>query len=279
MSCFKIFFIFTKILLIIGLTKAIAKEPNEVIVAKVNNFIITAQDVLNATNNLPKRIREKPLSEIYPKIVNELINQHLITKRAYKANLDKQKVILELVKKNKEQLMAKYWLNNFLSNQTKEENIKEFYVKYLQNFKTFKEYNASHILVKEENDALKIIKKIKVKSEFSKLAKKYSIGPSKNNGGNLGWFGPGQMVKEFEQATFRLKKGMITTKPVKTKFGYHIIMLNDVRVSKPKQLNEVRQKIVDKIKRNSLSGLEKEIRKNQNISIFEFTKVVEEINN
>ena len=279
MSCFKIFFIFTKILLIIGLNKAIAKEPSEVIVAKVNDFLITAQDVLNATNNLPKIIREKPLSEIYPKIVNELINQHLITKKAYKANIDKQKVILELVKKNKEQLMAKYWLNNFLSNQAKEEKINAFYNNYVQNFKTFKEYNASHILVNEEKDALKIINKIKVKSEFSKLAKKYSIGPSRNNGGNLGWFGPGQMVKEFEQATFRLKKGMITTKPVKTKFGYHIIMLNDVRVSKPRQLDEVRQKIVDKIKRNSLSGLEKEIRKNQNISIFEFTKVVEEINN
>ncbi len=279
MSCFKIFFIFTKILLIIGLTKAIAKEPSEVIVAKVNNFIITAQDVLNATNNLPQKIREKPLSEIYPKIVNELINQHLITKKAYKANLDKQKIILEIVKKNKEQLMAKYWLNNFLSNQTKEENIKAFYKNYLQNFKTFKEFNASHILVKEENDALKIINKIKVKSEFSKLAKKYSIGPSKKNGGNLGWFRPGQMVKEFEQAIFKLKEGMITDKPVKTKFGYHIIMLNEVRVSKPRRLNEVRQKIVDKIKKNSLLDLEKEIRKNQDISIFEFTKVVEEINN
>ena len=279
MSCFKIFFIFTKILLIIGLTKAIAKEPSEVIVAKVNNYVITAQDVINATNNLPKKIREKPLSEIYPKIVNELINQHLITKKAYKANIDKQKVILELVKKNKEQLMAKYWLNNFLSNQAKEEEINAFYNNYVQNFKTFKEYNASHILVNEEKDALKIINKIKEKSEFSKLAKKYSIGPSRNNGGNLGWFGPGQMVKEFEQATFKLEKGMITTKPVKTKFGYHIIMLNDIRISKPRKLNEVRQKIVERIKKNSLSRLEKEIRKNQDISIFEFKKVVEEINN
>ena len=278
MSCFKIFFILTKILLIISSTKAIAKEPNEVIVAKVNNFIITAQDVLNATNNLPKKVRERPLSEIYPKIVNELINQHLITKQAYKENLDKQKVILELVKKNKEQLMAKYWLNNFLSNQTKEENIKAFYTKYLKNFKSFKEYNASHILLKEENDALEIIKKIKVKSEFSEFAKKYSIGPSKKNGGNLGWFGPGQMVMEFEKATFKLQKGMITKKPVKTRFGYHIIMLNDIRDSKPKLLNDVRQKIIDRINK-ILSKLEKDIRRNHHISILEFTKVVEEINN
>ena len=103
MSCFKIFFIFIKIILIISSNKAIAKEPHEVIVAKVNDFIITAQDVLNARNSLPKKIRDESLSKIYPVIVNELINQHLITKQAYKDNLDKQKVILELIKKNKEQ--------------------------------------------------------------------------------------------------------------------------------------------------------------------------------
>ncbi len=279
MSCFKIFFIFIKILFVFSLNKAIAKEPSEVVVAKVNNFVITAQDVLNATKSLPKKIREKPLSEIYPKIVNELINQHLITKQAYKEKLDEQKVIIELVKKNKDQIMVKYWLNNFLSKQIKEENIRAFYNKYLKNFKTQKEYNASHILVKEKNEALNIIKKIKVKSEFSEFAKTYSIGPSKENGGNLGWFGPGQMVKEFEKATSQLKKGMITQKPVKTQFGYHIIMLNDLRDTKPKSLDDIRQNIIDRIKQNSLSNLENYIRKNQDISILEFKKVVEEINN
>ena len=140
--------------------------------------------------------------------------------------------------------MAKYWLNNFLSNQTKEEKIKAFYNKYVQNFKTFKEYNASHILVKEENDALEIIKKIKSKISIFRICKKIFYRTIKKNGGNLGWFGPGQMVIEFEKATFKLKKGMITKKPVKTKFGYHIIMLNDIRDSKPKQLNDVNRKLL-----------------------------------
>ncbi len=279
MSCFKIIIIFTKILLIISITKAIAKEPNQVVVAKVNNHIITAQDVLNATNRLPKKVKSKPLSEIYPKVVNELINQHLITQLAYKDKLDQKKVIIDLVKKNKDQIMAKYWLNNFLDNRTKEKNVKAFYDKYLKNFKTYKEYNASHILVKEEDEALKIIKKLKKKSEFSKLAKNYSIGPSKQNGGDLGWFGPGQMVKEFEEATFKLKKGMITKKPIKTQFGFHIIMLNDIRNSKPKKLSDVKQNIIDRIRNQSLSNLQKEIRNNQKISILEFKKVVAEINN
>ena len=279
MSCLKIIFIITNFFLVINLPIANAKEPNQVTVATVDNHIITAQDVLNATDRLPKKIKEKPLSEIYPNIVNELINQHLITKQAYKDKLDKQKEIVEILKKNKDQIMAKYWLNNFLTNNTSEEKIQEFYAKYLENFKTFREFNASHILVKDENEALQIIEKLKIKSEFSKLAKSYSIGPSKKNGGNLGWFRSGQMVKEFEEALFKLQKGEITKKPVKTKFGYHIIMLNDIRDAQPKKINDIKRQIVERIKQNSLSYLEKQLRKNKSIKISDFKKVVQEINN
>ncbi len=279
MSCFKIIFIITNFFLIITLHIAKAKEPKQVTVATVDDHIITAEDVLNATNRLPKKIREKPLSEIYPNIVNELINQHLITKQAYKDKLDQKKQIIEILKKNKDQIMAKYWLNNFVKNNTSKEKIQNFYTKYLENFKTFKEFNASHILVKEKIEALQLIKKLKMKSEFSKLAKSYSIGPSKENGGNLGWFRSGQMVKKFEDAVMQLKKGTITKEPVKTKFGYHIIMLNDVRNSKPKEMEEIKQRIIERIKQNALSNLEKKLRKNKNIIISDFNKVVQEINN
>ena len=279
MSCLKIIFILTNIFLVITLPIANAKEPRQVTVATVDNHTITAQDVLDATNRLPKEIKEKPLSEIYPNIVNELINQHLITKQAYKDKLDQQKEVVEILKKNKDEIMAKYWLNNFLTDNISEEKIQNFYTKYLENFKTFKEFNASHILVKEEDEALQIIEQLKIKSEFSKLAKSYSIGPSKKNGGNLGWFRSGQMVKEFEEAVLKLKKGKITKKPVKTKFGYHIIMLNDIRDSQPKKINDIKQQIVKRIKQNSLSNLEKQLRKNKSIKISDFKKVVQEINN
>ena len=95
----------------------------------------------------------------------------------------------------------------------------------------------------------------------------------------MGWFRSGQMVREFEEAVLKLKKGKITKKPVKTKFGYHIIMLNDIRASQPKKINDIKQQIVERIKQNSLSNLEKKLRKNKNIKISDFKKVVQEINN
>lgn len=82
---------------------------------------------------------------------------------------------------------------------------------------------ASHILVEKQSQALDIIRKINEGASFADMAKQFSTCPSKNKGGDLGWFGRGKMIPEFEQAAFALNPGQMTTEPVKTKFGYHII--------------------------------------------------------
>lgn len=278
MSSFKIIFLVAKIILTLSITAASAKDLNNIVAAKVNDHIISAQDVLNVINTLPQNIKKKPLPEIYPRVVNELINQYLITKQAYNEKLDLDQKVINLVKKSQDKILAKYWLNNYIKNETKEEKIKTFYNNYLKSFQKYKEANASHILVKNNEEARAIIKKINNKAKFSELAKTHSTGPSGKNGGNLGWFGPGQMVKEFEQATFSLEKGEISQEPVKTKFGFHIIKLNDIRDAKPKKLDEIKQNIIDKITKISLSNLENKIRNNQKIKIIKFEDIVKKVN-
>ena len=278
MSSFKIIFLVAKIILTLSITAASAKDLNNIVAAKVNDHIISAQDVLNVINTLPQNIKKKPLPEIYPRVVNELINQYLITKQAYNEKLDLDQKVINLVKKSQDKILAKYWLNNYIKNETKEEKIKTFYNNYLKSFQKYKEANASHILVKNNEEARAIIKKINNKAKFSELAKTHSTGPSGKNGGNLGWFGPGQMVKEFEQATFSLEKGEISQEPVKTKFGFHIIKLNDIRDAKPKKLDEIKKNIIDKITKISLSNLENKIRNNQKIKIVNFEDIVKKVN-
>lgn len=279
MSCLKKTFIIIKLLFILSFNSAFAQDPNKVIAAQVNDHIISAKDVLMALEKLPSKIKEQPLPSLYPNIVNELINQHLIAQQAYKENLDKNKKVLSEINKRKEQIMAKYWLNSYLSQKLDKKNLKNFYNNYLKSFKSSKEYNASHILVKEEKEALNIIKKLNNKALFSDLAKEFSVGPSGKTGGNLGWFSSGQMVKEFEKATFILNKGQITKEPVKTKFGFHIIKLNDVRISQPKNFTEIEPEIINMIKKKSLVNLEKEIKKNQKIIINKFEDVAKKVNN
>jgi len=271
-------FLVFNIIFILSTADLLAKDLNKIVAAKVNNHIISAQDVLNAVNTLPENVKTKPLSEIYPRIINELINKHLITKRAYNEKLDLDQNVLNLIQKNKDSILAKYWLNNYIKNETSEKNIKNFYNEYVKSFKEYTEVNASHILVKTKNEAVSIINKLKSKSQFSELAKTFSIGPSSKNGGNLGWFGPGQMVKEFEKAAFLIEKGNISQKPVKTKFGFHVIKVNDIRNAKPKKLYEIKKNIIEKITKVSLSNLENKIRKNQDVVIVKFRDVVKEVN-
>ena len=81
---------------------------------------------------------------------------------------------------------------------------------------------ASHILVKTEDEANRILKRIADGEDFTAVAKRFSSCPSRKNGGDLGWFGMGQMVPEFEQAAFAADSGKVIG-PVKTQFGFHVI--------------------------------------------------------
>ena len=87
---------------------------------------------------------------------------------------------------------------------------------------------ASHILVKTEKEANEILSQINSGKSFTDLARKHSLCPSGKEGGDLGFFGRGQMVKEFEEAAFKAQKGQVT-RPIRTQFGYHIIKVTDTR--------------------------------------------------
>lgn len=87
---------------------------------------------------------------------------------------------------------------------------------------------ASHILVKTEGKAVDLLNQIKSGKDFGELAKKHSDCPSKNRGGDLGFFKRGQMVKEFENAAFSMGKGQVS-EPVRTQFGYHLIKVTDTK--------------------------------------------------
>jgi len=91
-----------------------------------------------------------------------------------------------------------------------------------------KQVHAAHILVKKEEEAKSLLAKMNAGESFSDLAKKHSDCPSGRKGGDLGWFGIGRMVREFEEAAFKSAKGSVVS-PVKTQFGWHLIKILDQR--------------------------------------------------
>ena len=105
------------------------------------------------------------------------------------------------------------------------------------------EYKARHILVDNEDQAKELIVELDKGADFSELAKEHSTGPSGKNGGELGWFSPKQMVAPFSEAVAKLEKGTYTKEPVKTQFGWHVIMLDDVRESTPPSFEQVQPQL------------------------------------
>lgn len=125
-----------------------------------------------------------------------------------------------------------------------DEELKKYYNEYKPKVR------ASHILVDDEKTAKEIKAKLEKGEDFAKLAKQYSKDTgSAQNGGDLGWFGPGKMVEEFEKAAYTLNVGEISN-PVKTQFGYHIIKVTDKE--KKKSFDEMREEIEYEVKKSKL---------------------------
>ena len=105
------------------------------------------------------------------------------------------------------------------------------------------QYKARHILVKTKEEADAIIAELKKGAKFEKLAAEKSLDGSKTNGGDLGWFSPGNMVKPFADAVAGLKKGETTSTPVQSEFGWHVIRLDDTRETAPPSFDSVKDRL------------------------------------
>jgi peptidyl-prolyl cis-trans isomerase D len=147
-----------------------------------------------------------------------------------------------------------------------EQEIKEYYNYNINSFKIPEKVCARHILFRLKEDATKeetakvrkkaeaVLKQARAGTDFAKLAKEYSEGPTRKDGGDLGCFSKGRMVKPFEEAAFKLKKGEISDL-VKTQFGFHIIKVEDIQPAKTKTLDEVRSQIENILKKSETTDL------------------------
>ena len=126
-----------------------------------------------------------------------------------------------------------------------EEEQKKYFEENKENFNQQKEVKARHILVETEETALEVEEKLAAGEDFEKLAKEYSTDPgSSQNGGDLGFFGKGKMVPEFEEAAFSLEIGKISS-PVKTEYGYHIIKVEDIKEAKEANYEDIKEDVKD----------------------------------
>ena len=161
------------------------------------------------------------------RIVDELVSQELFYLNALEEGIDKEEGFLTELEKLKEGLLKQYVIGKLLEDvKVEDADLKEYYNENTEMFKKPETVMASHILVDSEEKANDIAKEIKDGLAFEEAAKEYSSCPSNQQGGNLGEFGRGQMVPEFEEAAFSLEIDELSS-PVKTDHGYHLIVVKE----------------------------------------------------
>jgi len=194
-------------------------------------------------------------------IVSKLISNELVYQEAQRQGLDKQSDFIAREELARRELLVNAYLQDYLKkNPVSEADTRSAYEK----FKTEvgdKEYSARHILVATEAEAKDIIAQLAKGGDFAKIAKEKSKDTgSKDKGGDLGWFSPGGMVKSFGDAVVKLQKGLYTTVPVQTQFGWHVIKLEDIRDAQPPAYDKVKENLQKQLQQRQLEKLLTDLR-------------------
>ena len=198
---------------------------------------------------------------------NEFINILVTSQDAVKQGLDKKEGFEPAMELARIQLLSSAAIQNAATTRTpSDEEMKKAYDEKYGNEKRV-EYKARHILVKTEDEGKALIDELKGGADFAELAKKNSLGPTGKDGGELPWFGAGQMVQPFTEATEAMKAGDYSSAPVQTQFGWHVILLEETRESDPPTLDDVKGELTLALQRTTLAGYVSELRESADLEL------------
>ncbi|KNY14629.1 peptidylprolyl isomerase [Shinella sp. SUS2] len=228
------------------------------IIAKVGTLEIHESELKLAIAGLDPQLANLPDEQKRVAALSSIIDVKLLAADAGKEGLqDTPDFKQRLAFLTDRELHNAYFKKHVVDAVTPEE-VKARYDKEVAAIEPEDEIRARHILVKTEEEAKAIIKDLDSGKDFIEIAKEKSTDPNKSEGGDLGYFGKGRMVPEFEAAAFALEKGAYSKEPVKSQFGFHIIKIEDKRKQQPPALDQVESQVRQLVMRDKyLELLEK----------------------
>jgi peptidyl-prolyl cis-trans isomerase C len=242
--------------------------PGNLVVARVDGATLRLSDVEAAQRTLPPEAQKVPLAQIYPMLLDRLIDGMLVTEAGRKEHLDQDPEVQERLKLFQDHLIQRAYIEQLLKGAETEDKLRAAYQKYIQDKAGAEQVHARHILVKTEAEAQSIIDQLNKGADFATLAKKYSTDPGAASNGDLGYFSRNDMVPAFSAAAFALQPGQYTKTPVKTEFGWHVILVVDRRVKQPPTFDEARAQVSRMAARDIIDAKVKELRNNAKIEAF-----------
>jgi peptidyl-prolyl cis-trans isomerase C len=195
---------------------------------------------------LPEQFQQLPNEVLFDALIDQLIQQTVLG-QAMGEMTRRAEVLLDNERRS---IIASEKLGEVVSDAVTDEAIAAAYDAEYSDAEPTQEWDASHILVATEDEAAALLEELDGGADFAELARK-STGPSGPNGGALGWFGPGMMVKPFEDAVMGMEAGDVAG-PIQTQFGWHVVKLNDARMKGAPALDEVRAEIVAQLENDAV---------------------------
>lgn len=221
----------------------------DTVVATVNGTDITLGEMIITRQQLPEQYQDLPNETLFSGILDQLVQQQLLADA-----LEDTPARIGIALANEERaLRAGEVVQDLYADAVTEEAIQAAYEARVADMDESMEWNASHILVETEEEAAEIKTLVEDGADFAETAQDRSTGPSGASGGELGWFGPGQMVAPFEEALGGMETGDISD-PVQTQFGWHIVRLNDTRAQEAPSLDELRPEIVSQLQQEAVQA-------------------------
>ena len=244
-----------------------SKSP---VAATVNGNVISERSVEMLAKQ--RSAQGQPMNDEGRKaIIEHLSMQFLIAQEAVKKGLDKSPEALDQIELTRQSILANAFIQDYLKNNPVTDDMLKAEYEKIKGQMTGNEFKARHILVEKEAEAKEIIAKLKKDAKaFDGLAKAQSKDPgSKGNGGDLGWFDPRGMVPEFGAAVAKLAKGKFTEEPVKSQFGYHVILLEDSRPKQVPPMDQVKPMLQQQVQQQNLRKFFDDVKAKAKIEIVE----------
>ncbi len=227
---------------------------------EVNGKIIKFGSAIIAFSKIRQSNRDFDQKTVFSQIVQQLVNEELLSQKIDKEN----QLTLLALEHEKRSAKAAQMVSKILKNFPNDELLNSAYQNLTEQLKNALEYNASHILVKEEDQAKTILADLKNGKAFEEMAKEHSIGPTGKNGGKLDWFDLNNMVPEFSTALMVLSEGDIS-QPVKTKFGWHLIKLNKTREKQLPEFKDVKSQLIQNLRQKKINDYLNSLTENSQI--------------
>ncbi|MDD3444777.1 MAG: peptidylprolyl isomerase [Zavarzinia sp.] len=219
-----------------------AAATDDPVVAHVGEAVIYRSEVVEAYRGLPEQFAQIPMDAIFTELVQQLVDRKVMAIAAAAAGLENDPDYARRMAQVKDQVLEQVYVDKVIEAQVTDAVMKAKYDKILAENPPEEEVHARHILVDTEDEAKKLKDAIEKGADFATTANEHSKDARDGSGGDLGWFTRDRMVPEFAEAAFAAEKGKVTG-PVKTQFGWHLILVEDKRKQEPPPFEAVKPQL------------------------------------